>query len=331
MDEENNSSIGFQEIIKANNLSAKKSDLIEILRLITKVANNHTRTPNFSSKIQEILLFLKDKIISNFSNSEIFQIFKSNKRILLFLFEEKILIPDQSIADSLTTSNFKQKKYIYYFYPELKSFYNDKILKNVNKKINYLLKKGNEFFEEKRKIGENESDLSYIIRNDLIDDFVTLHNQSKLQFSTKINQSIFETNPFLMKNQATLFEYSAFFGSIKIFNYMRINNVKLDSSLWFYAIHGNSPEIIHLLEENHIKPPANSNKKLLRESIKCHNNNITNYIKNSLMKNEVDEDHIYISLVLKNRNFSNFPEDFDLDNFTTKYRVFSINIITFFI
>ncbi|KAK8839808.1 hypothetical protein M9Y10_031516 [Tritrichomonas musculus] len=112
LDEENNSSIGFQEIIKANNLSAKKSDLIEILRLITKVANNHTRTPNFSSKIQEILLFLKDKIISNFSNSEIFQIFKSNKRILLFLYEEKILIPDQSIADILATSKFKQKKYI---------------------------------------------------------------------------------------------------------------------------------------------------------------------------------------------------------------------------
>ena len=49
------------------------------------------------------------------------------------------------------------------------------------------------------------------------------------------------------------------------------------------------------------------------------NNNITNYIKNSLMKNEVDEDHIYISFVLKNRNISNFPEDFDLDNFASKY------------
>ena len=37
------------------------------------------------------------------------------------------------------------------------------------------------------------------------------------------------------------------------------------------------------------------------------------------MKNEVDEDHIYISFVLKNRNISNFPEDFDLDNFASKY------------
>ena len=58
-----------------------------------------------------------------------------------------------------------------------------------------------------------------------------------------------------MKNKnTTLIEYSAFYGSIQIFNFLRMNNVELSPSLWLYAIHGNNAELIHLLEENKVEP-----------------------------------------------------------------------------
>lgn len=56
-------------------------------------------------------------------------------------------------------------------------------------------------------------------------------------------------NLFLIENEPTLIEYAAFFGSIKIFNYLRIHNVDLNSSLWIYSIHSNKIQMIHLLED----------------------------------------------------------------------------------
>lgn len=53
-----------------------------------------------------------------------------------------------------------------------------------------------------------------------------------------------------MKSQVpSLIEYAAFFGSIKVFNYLYKNEVKIYQSIWPLAIHGNNPELIHLLEE----------------------------------------------------------------------------------
>ena len=58
-----------------------------------------------------------------------------------------------------------------------------------------------------------------------------------------IKPSIFEINKYLI-------EYAAFFGSIRIFQYLRFNNIELQPSLWFYAIHSNNTEMIHLLERD---------------------------------------------------------------------------------
>ena len=106
------------------------------------------------------------------------------------------------------------------------------------------------------------------------------------------NISIFETNPFLIKRKASLIEYAAFFGSIQIFKYLQLNNVELTPSLWLYAIHCNNPEIIHLLEENHVIPEDKSYFECYKESIKCHHNNIANYIKDNL----IDEKLYYYKL-----------------------------------
>lgn len=63
-----------------------------------------------------------------------------------------------------------------------------------------------------------------------------------------------------------------------------------------YAIHGNNPDIIHILEENHVKPSDKSFKKCLKESIKCHHNEISRYIKNNLMNERIE---------INERNFKN--------------------------
>ena len=61
------------------------------LHMISKIASDHHRLPNFINKIEKILKYLKDDITRYFSNSSIFNIFSESKRILLFLLEEKII------------------------------------------------------------------------------------------------------------------------------------------------------------------------------------------------------------------------------------------------
>ena len=62
----------------------------------------------------------------------------------------------------------------------------------------------------------------------------------------KISSSFYETNSFLLKKKTiSLIEYSAFFGSIQIFQFLVFNNVDLNDDLWFYAIHGKNAEIIY--------------------------------------------------------------------------------------
>ena len=72
-----------------------------------------------------------------------------------------------------------------------------------------------------------------------------------------------------------MIEYAAFFGSFQIFQYLISINKdnKLDPCLWLFAIHGNNPIIIQLLEKMYMRP-----NYLRIEAIKCHHNEITHYI-----------------------------------------------------
>ena len=123
-----------------------------------------------------------------------------------------------------------------------------KIFEDIKKEIT-------EDFYEKRKTGENDSNICELIQNDSVENFVQYITKNFYSLNSRIAQSVYETNSFLIKNnQPSLIEYEAFFGSIEIFQYSKINNVEMKESLWFYTIHGNNPEIIHLLEESHDKP-----------------------------------------------------------------------------
>ena len=86
-------------------------EMTPIIRLIVKISNNYHRSPNFFDKIFQILNIFKTDIQQTFTNFEIFKLFKSNKRILLFLIEESILKFDQSIIDHINENKYWNMNY----------------------------------------------------------------------------------------------------------------------------------------------------------------------------------------------------------------------------
>lgn len=122
-------------------------------------------------------------------------------------------------------------------------------------------------FENNRKLGEDNSYICQLIRYDSIDEFISFTNQNNLSLSSKIQSSIFETNSLLMQK-----EYAAFYGSVKIFQYLQSNHIELTPSLWFYSIHGQKLDLIFNLEENNVIPETASYAKFFEESIKYHHN-----------------------------------------------------------
>lgn len=98
-------------------------------------------------------------------------------------------------------------------------------------------------------------------------EFSAYANRQNISFDENIKNSTFETNHFLYypsgiclniigKIYFNLVECTAFFGSISITNYMRINwEVELTPFMWLSAIHSQNTELIKYLEDNHIPLP----------------------------------------------------------------------------
>ena len=92
----------------------------------------------------------------------------------------------------------------------------------------------------------------------------------------------------------------------------------MNSNLWFFAIHGECEEIIHILEELNIHPPNYSNDICIKESIKCHHNNMVEYFLNNSENDEKDifnvernYDNNIISYCFHYYNFAYLPDDLD--------------------
>ncbi|KAK8866974.1 hypothetical protein M9Y10_009943 [Tritrichomonas musculus] len=263
-------------LIQNQNILKDPHEIKALLYLILKISNNHNRSSDLFEKIEKILLFLKQEITQTFSNIDIFNIFKNNKKIIYFLIEQKILTVDNSIYLKMMDPKYQKLDYPIFFSNYFKNTIEDS-------KISDLLKDQPDNFEEKQKNCENDSKICEIIRNDSVEEFISYTNQTNLSLTAKIERSIFETNPFLLKNKPTLIEYAAFYGSIEIIKYLKSKNVDLSHSLWLYSIHSNKEELIHFLEENHVNPSDESYEECMKEAIKCHHNEIANYIKEKLL------------------------------------------------
>ena len=119
-DEEKNTNLN--DIFKDNKLYDDQYYIISILHLILKISNDHHRHEDFFNKIFQVLKFFKD-LISKISNSEFFNIFKSNKKILLFLIEEGLLIIDEQIVKTMTNGKYLVKKISTIFFTRNSTIY----------------------------------------------------------------------------------------------------------------------------------------------------------------------------------------------------------------
>lgn len=142
-------------------------------------------------------------------------------------------------------------------------------------------------FYEKRREGLNDDYLCELIRNNEIQEFIRFTEQRNLSLEICIKKSIFETNRLLTdKSDIKLIEYASFYGSNDIIKYIEKKGVELTSSMWIYAIHSCNAELIRYLEDNHVSPPDNDYERILEESIKCHHNDISNYLIDNIMNEE---------------------------------------------
>ncbi|KAK8888352.1 hypothetical protein M9Y10_039420 [Tritrichomonas musculus] len=291
IDDDENFEEKFQNLLllfEDKKIRENKNDLRLFLHHIASVCANHHRNKNFFSKIERVIKLFKDEIKKFYINSEIFSIFRKDKRILLFLVEEKILIFDEYVAKKITESKYAEKKYPQYFAPELKPF-----IKLPSK------------FYEMRKIGENERYISELIRNDNAKEFIAFVNQNNIPLKSPIKPSIYETNSFLIKKQysdsdITMIEYAAFFGSIQIIKYLHTKGVEMNSSLWLYAIHSQNAHLIHFLEDCNVEPRA---ELCFMKSIKCNHIGIADYFLNNYLQNSDQKPNDTFIQSLKYYNF----------------------------
>ena len=294
------------QIIKDQQIAEERYDFKEFLHLIDKIMNNHKRVNNFLNKIERILQHIKSKITEYFSNDEIFEIFKYNKRILLFLVEEKIMTFNEYIVSEITRNEFNyQKQYAQYFAPEIRPFITKEFIQKYGKpefrEINHvifrtnnscltevsfikeIIKEKQSDFYDKRKEGENDSYLCKLIRLKQAKAFFVYANKMNIILTEKVPLSIFETNSILMNDNVTYIEYAAFFGSKEVVMWLEKIGYELSSNMWLFSVHNDETELIEYLKDKSIKPPKDDYAKVLKESIKCHHNNLSNYIINSFL------------------------------------------------
>ena len=315
---EENDIQNFIDIISQQNQDTTRVKYDEILQLIGSISNNCHRNESFLKNLYQIIDHCKDQIKQTFSNKEIFNIFENNKKMLLFLFQKEIITIDDDIYNELLQKNEANgNRYSHFFYPELKKFKGDKEVKNIKKELIDIDKNIFELFEENRDKGENDSFICSLIREDSVEEFIEHVNRMNISLRSHVSNSIFETNSFLIENNnTTLIEYSAFFGAIKIFQYLRLNDIELEPSLWLYAIHSRNAELIHLLESYQVFPPDNNYVKCMCEAIKCHHNEIADYIENNMIteNDEIRKNEEVITTILKNHNYAYLALNFEDSN-----------------
>ena len=308
LESEDGGEVEFQDFIKYlddHQIRENIHDFKCILHMVSRISENHHRSPHFIARIERILATFGNEMKSFFSDFSIFNIFKGSKRALLFLLRSKVITPDELMSKRICSKKYKERFYPEFFFPEFKQFFDAETVSEISKKHPETAESDLRMFEEKRTAGENDNYICKMIQNDAVEDFVRYVNERNLNLTRKVDPSLFETNSFLLKNTPTLIEYSAFFGSIQILTYLEKNGVKLGPSLWLYAIHSQNAELIHLLEESDLELEKSLREKCLKESIKCHHINFIEYLKSTLF-NEGEEESNFYSTSLHNHNFKYF-------------------------
>ncbi|KAK8890642.1 hypothetical protein M9Y10_035425 [Tritrichomonas musculus] len=302
------------QTLEKEKLLQKKEDILSILQLLCKIANNHHRASDFINKYEKLFQYIFQNVQQTFSASEIMKVYFENKRILLLLLEKKFIQPERSeLIEIMNKKSLTKFEYSHYLYGGMKEYIEEEERKQIEREITQKYNETIESFEEKCRNGENDSYICSLIRKDSVEEFISHVNRSNISLTSKINQSIYETNLFLIGKCPTLIEYASFFGSIQIILYLKFNKVQMRINMWYYAVHSNNADLIHLLEENDIKPVEknNININVFKESIKCHHNDVADYIENNYITQEQRKklkETNYELYILSNQNYHYYPD-----------------------
>ena len=142
----------FQNFIKKVdllNIQKTKYEMLSLLYLILNISNNHHQTQNFFEKIIKLISIYKNQIKKDFSDYEIFNIFRNNKKVLLYLIEDNFITISQSIVKAIE----KDGNSLYFI---------DKIQKYIRN--SYYLSRIPDNLAEKRKNDFNENYLYELIK-----------------------------------------------------------------------------------------------------------------------------------------------------------------------
>ena len=297
----------FDEYLQSQKIQENKYELKSFLYIMVAISSYYHCSQCFFTQNELILTSLKERIQFFFTNFEVFNIFQKSKLLLLILFKLRIIIPTKEIYSAICNKKYIDRKYIEYFYPEFEAF----ILQDQIKELrNTTL---DDEFNKKRENGKNDNYLCRLIQNDAVVDFITYLETTNISPQSVILPSIYETNLFLINKNPTLIEYSAFYGSIQIFQYLYNRNAEIQPSIWPYAIHGRNAEIIQFLHDRKIKTLCGSFQYLIIESIKCHHNEISDYFRTNFCDDETIYDYYLYRKALKHYNFAFFSDD-DIDS-----------------
>ena len=201
------------QIIDEKQYEKNQEEFELFLHFLSYIFKNHHRDELFNKKIFQIIQYYKDQIKQTFLNYQIYDIFKNDKLILLFMFENDIINFDYDIYRLVINKNESNgNRYCHFFYPEVKKFATEEEIKRIESQL--IEKNPNIFsnFDQSRHEGENPSKICSLIRQDSVEDFIAHVHKNIIPLSSIIVPSIFETNSFLIKKEkTTLIEYAAFF------------------------------------------------------------------------------------------------------------------------
>lgn len=323
IDEYQNDNTNFQTLMQSLNqqeILNNNHKLREFLHLIAEISCNHHRTMNFFDKIDQIIKEIRNQINKFLSNEELFNIFSINNRILLFLFQENIIKTDANLLLRLLNPENSESS------ESIRKCFNLPHDPYSERSKNHQITVNTEGMrEEIKKYGENNSNLCQIIQKDSIDEFIS----SKTNVNLTIESTIYETNRFLKDKTPSIIEYSAFYGSFKIFQYALKNNAELNNDIWLYAIHGRNLEIIKELENQNIDPPFRSFEDPAIELIKCHHNEFYEFIVSERFDGEdlnYEERNLACLHLFNNSldsyNYEMILQRFDVDFYSSKNDIF---------
>ena len=298
----------FEKLSLLINQNVKDGDdsewMHEFLEIIKCISDNHHRDPNFAQKTQDLLQHYQNEIKQTMSNDSIFHLFADNKFLVHLLLKNDIItMTDTICSEIMTKQELNGYCYCHFFYRELENFLGEEKIQDVKKELLNMDPNVFDNYEEKCEEGENDKLICSLIRRDSVEEFIAYINRNGISISTKIAPSPFETNSFLISQKSiSLIEYSAFFGSIQIYQYLKMNGAELTPSLWLYAIHSKNAELIHILESDNVNPKSDDfdNEYLgcFIESIKCHHNDFADYIETNFFIQE--EKHSYEEAIICN-------------------------------